>query len=309
MSDANVLASSQAQVAVIKAMVTRMFGGSDVPPSLAETRAGYDAWGLAYPLPEGSTCEAMSLGGVPTDKIVVPGGDATTALLYFHGGGYGIGSAKSHRHLVGQLCQASGLTGYNVDYRLAPEVVFPGAVDDGLAAYRGLLALGIAPAKIIIAGDSAGGGLTLATALAIKAAGLPQPAGLFPISPWANLTQTGVSYDVMAEADFICTKPALQNWADMYSAGVDATNPLISPIFGNFSGLAAMLIHVGSAEVLLSDAVKVAEKAGLAGVPVELFIAPDMPHVFHYMWAQLDMGRSAIIDAGAWMKARLALKP
>lgn len=299
-------ATNKVEVAAIRALVTSMFGADDAPPTLAQTRAGYDAWGLAYPLPDGATCQRISLGGVPTDKIVLVDSDPTTALLYFHGGGYGIGSAQSHRHLVGQLCAASGLVGYNVDYRLAPEVVFPGAVDDAVAAYRGLLAAGIAPDKIIIAGDSAGGGLTLATALAIKAADLPQPAGLFPISPWANLTQTGASYDAMAEVDFICTKPALQNWADMYAAGADPTNPLLSPVFGDFTDIAPILIHVGSAEVLLSDAVKVAEVAGLAGVRVQLFIAPEMPHVFHYMWAQLTMGRRAIVEAGDWMKTQIA---
>jgi epsilon-lactone hydrolase len=300
------LAKNQSEVASVRAMVGQMFAADGGSPSLADMRAGYDAWGLAFPLPEGGTCEAITLGGVPTDRIVLPDSDHTQALLYFHGGGYGIGSAKSHRHLVGQLCNASGFVGYNVDYRLAPEVAFPGAVDDALAAYRGLLEQGIAPRNIIIAGDSAGGGLTLACALAIKAAGLPQPAGLFPISPWANLTQTGSSYELKADLDFICNKPDLQNWADLYLAGGDATNPLVSPVYGDFTGIATMLIHVGSAEVLLSDALKIAEVAGLADVSVELFIAPDMPHVFHYMWAQLTLGRSAIVDAGAWMKARVS---
>jgi epsilon-lactone hydrolase len=299
------LTRNQTEVAAVKAMVTAMFAASDAPPSLAASRAGYDAWGLAFPLPEGGTCEQITLSGVPTDKIVLPDSDTSTALLYFHGGGYGIGSAQSHRHLVGQLCKASGLVGYNVNYRLAPETIFPGAVDDAVAAYRGLLAAGIAATKIIIAGDSAGGGLTLACALAIKAAGLPQPAGLFPISPWANLTQTGLSYERMAERDFICDKVGLQNWADAYLGAADPKNPLASPIFGNFEGVAPMLIHVGSAEALLSDALEIAEVAGLAGVSVDLVIAPDMPHVFHYMWAQITLARGAIVDAGAWMRARL----
>jgi epsilon-lactone hydrolase len=299
------LVRNQIEVAGVRAMVGQMFAADGGPPSLADIRAGYDAWGLAFPLPTGGTCEASMLGGVPTDKIVLPDSDHAKALLYFHGGGYGIGSAKSHRHLVGQLCHASGFVGYNVDYRLAPEVVFPGAVDDALAAYRALLDQGIAPGKIIIAGDSAGGGLTLACALTIKAAGLPQPAGLFPISPWANLNQTGLSYDLMADRDFICNKADLQNWADQYLAGGDPKNPLASPIYGDFTGIAPMLIHVGSAEVLLSDALEIAEIAGLAGVSVELVIAPDMPHVFHYMWAQLTLGRSAIVDAGTWMRARV----
>jgi epsilon-lactone hydrolase len=294
-----------AQVKVVRDMLIAMMGTADAQPSLQARRAGYDAWGLAFPLPEAATCAAITLGGVPVEKISVADCDAATALLYFHGGGYGIGSAKSHRHLVGQLCAASGLVGYNVDYRLAPETVFPGAVDDALATYRALLDQGIDPAKIIIAGDSAGGGLTVACALAIRGASLPQPAGLFVISPWVNLIQAGGSYEHKADVDFICTKAALQEWADMYLAGANPENPLASPVWGDFDSIAPMLIHVGSEEILLSDSVGLAHQAGIGGVDVELMIAPDMPHVWHYMWAQVDAGKVAIAQAGAWIKARL----
>ena len=298
-------ATNQAQVKAVRDMLTAMMTSADSEPTMEARRAGYDAWGMAFPLPEGSTCDDTTLGGVAAEKIVVKDADAKTALLYLHGGGYGIGSAKSHRHLAGQLCAASGLVGYNVDYRLAPEAVFPAAVDDALASYRALLNSGISSDHIVIAGDSAGGGLTLACALAIKGAELPQPAGLFAISPWANLTQTGASYGVKAEADFICTKPALDDWARHYVAGADPKNPLASPIFGDLSGLAPLLIHVGSEEVLLSDSIALAHAAGLAQVDVSLFIAPDMPHVFHYMWAQIGAAGVAISEAGAWMKARV----
>jgi epsilon-lactone hydrolase len=298
-------AANVAQVKVIRDMLMAMMSAADGKPTLEARRTGYDNWGLAFPLPAGARCEAILLGGVSADKITVLGSDATTALMYLHGGGYGIGSAKSHRHLVGQLCAASGLVGYNIDYRLAPETVFPGAVDDALSAYRGLLDTGISPDKIIIAGDSAGGGLTMACALAINGAGLPQPAGLFVMSPWVNLTQSGTSYEAKAEADFICNRQDLQDWADAYLAGSEATNPLASPVYGDLAGLAPLLIHVGSEEVLLSDSVKLAEVAGLAGVDVNLVVAPDMPHVWHYMYAQVDAGHVAIAEAGAWMEARL----
>jgi epsilon-lactone hydrolase len=299
-------ATNIAQVKVIADMLTAMMSNADAQPSLEARRAAYDAWGLAYPLPEGAICELAMLAGVPADKIVVRGADAHTALLYLHGGGYGIGSAQSHRHLVGQLCDGTGLVGYNVDYRLAPETPFPGAVDDALAAYRALLDLGFAPDKIIIAGDSAGGGLTMACALAIKGAGLPQPAGLFVMSPWANLTQIGSSYEAKADVDFIVTKAALDEWANLYLRDADPKNPLASPVFGELSGLAPLLIHVGSEEVLLSDSLELAHRAGLARADVTLIIAPDMPHVFHYMWANVDAGKRAIVDACTWMKARLA---
>ncbi len=299
-------ATNIAQVKVIRDMLTAMMGAADAQPTLEARRAGYNTWGLAFPLPDGTICETEQLGGVPCDKILVPGANPASALLYLHGGGYGIGSAQSHRHLVGQLCAASNLIGYNLDYRLAPETVFPGAVDDALGAYRAMLAQGFAPEKIIIAGDSAGGGLTLACALAIKGAGLPQPAGLFAISPWTNLTQVGESYQSKADVDFICTKPALQDWADAYLNGADAINPLASPLFGDFTGVAPILIHVGSEEVLLSDSIAVTQAAGLAQVDVQLVIGADMPHVWHYMWAQVDAAKVAIAKAGGWMKARVA---
>lgn len=297
-------ATNQAQVNAVRDMLVALMTSADAQPTIEARRAGYDSWGLAMPMPEGFRCDALQLGGVPFEKITLLKSDPESALLYFHGGGYGIGSAKSHRHLVGQLCEASGLVGYNVDYRLAPETVFPGAVDDSLACYRALLDQGISPAKIIISGDSAGGGLTVACALAIKAAGLPQPAGLFVMSPWVNLTQVGESYHHKADADFICTKAALQDWAELYLAGADPRSPLASPVFGEFDGIAPMLINVGSEEVLLSDSVGLAHQAGIGKVDVTLVIAPNMPHVYHYMWAQLDAARIAIGEAGAWMKAR-----
>jgi epsilon-lactone hydrolase len=305
MSQSQTRDQTLAQIAAIKALIENRFESEGRQLSLAEIRANYDAWGNALPLPEGATWEAITYQQVRVEKITCANSAPDSALIYLHGGGYGIGSALSHRHLVGQLCAASGLTGYNVDYRLAPETPFPGAVKDALSAYQGVIASGIAPEKIIIAGDSAGGGLTLATALAIKAAGLPQPAGYFPISPWANLTQSGGSYQVKAQADFIVTKPALDDWAKAYVAGGDARDPLVSPVYGDFDGIAPILIHVGSEEVLLSDATRVAEVAGLAGVDVTLVIAPDMPHVWHYMWSALGPAQTAIADAGAWMQARV----
>jgi epsilon-lactone hydrolase len=295
-----------AQVKAIADLLVAMTSEANAQPTIAQQRAAYDAWGLAYPLPEGASCEAISLGGVPADKIVTTNAQADRALLYLHGGGYGIGSAQSHRHLVGQLCEKSGMVGYNVDYRLAPETAFPGAVDDALAAYRGVLALGIAPDKIIIAGDSAGGGLTMACGLAIKDAGLPQPAGYHVMSPWADLSQTGVSYGAKADVDFIVTKTALDGWADAYLKGQNPKAPLASPVYGDLAGLAPVYIQVGSEEVLLSDSIALASACGLAQVDVTLIIAPDMPHVYPYMWASVDEGTLAIVAAGKWMKDRCA---
>lgn len=274
-------------------------------PPLEEMRAAYDAWGEANPAPDGARVEPLKLGGVPGVMVMPKGAHARRALLYLHGGGYGIGSSKSHAHMAGRLGEAAGVRACVMDYRLAPEARFPAAVDDAVAAYRALLEDGAAGADIIIAGDSAGGGLTVATALALKAKGLPQPAGLFCISPWADLSQTGASYAAMAGDDLIVSREDLDNWATLYLDGASLADPLASPVHGDFTGLAPLLIHVGSDEVLLSDSIRLAERAGLARVPVTLTVAPEMPHVWHFMWAQLTAAREAIADAGAWMKARL----
>jgi acetyl esterase/lipase len=188
---------------------------------------------------------------------------------------------------------------------LAPETPFPGALDDAVAAYQAITSQGVLPSRVIIAGDSAGGGLSVATALALKAKGLPQPAGVFVMSPWSDLSQRGESYRAKAESDLIVTKPALDRWASAYLANRDADNPLASPVHGELDGLAPLLIQVGSEEVLLSDSTKLAERAGLAGVDVRLQIAPGMPHVWHYLWPALSSARAAIGAAGGWMKARV----
>jgi acetyl esterase/lipase len=268
-------------------------------------RARYEAWGLSNPLPEGAGVESVTLGGVAALKIATPQARADAALLYLHGGGYAIGSAAGHRHVAGGLGAAAGIVAYSLDYRLAPEHPYPAAVDDAVAAYSALLAQGIAPERIVVAGDSAGGGLTLARALAVRDRDLPQPAGLFCISPWADLTQTGKSYQVGATRDLLVTRDALDAWSAIYAVEHDRTSPLISPALGDFTGLAPILIHVGADEVLLSDSIKVAEAAGFANVPVTLVVASDMQHVWHFMSGMLSHARAAITEAGVWIKARI----
>ncbi|MGL4541256.1 MAG: alpha/beta hydrolase [Polymorphobacter sp.] len=286
----------------VRAMLQQFAEGPRLPD--ADMRLAYEQMGLAHPLPVGTEMQAVTLGGVAAEKIMPPGAAEDSALLYLHGGGYVIGSAASHRHLVAALAYAGGMTGYGLDYALAPEARFPAAVDDALAAYRDLLRSGIAAGRIIIAGDSAGGGLTLATALAIRAAELPQPAGLFVISPWADLTQSGETIETMAPVDLICSKAELDRMAGLY-CGSDTRNPLASPLAGELDGLAPLLIHVGSDEILLSDALRLTERAGLARVPVRLMIAPHMPHVWHFFTSELSAARTAIAGAGAWMREHL----
>ena len=297
---------SQAEVAAVRVQVQTMADQLREPPNIAKLRLDYDAMGQLYPMAEGVQVTAVTLNGVSAEKLTGPDASGHATLLYLHGGGYVIGSPRSHSHLVAQFVANSGLTAYSADYRLAPEHAFPAAIDDAVLAYRALLDQGIPAAKIIIAGDSAGGGLTMATAVKLKAEGLPQPAGLFVISPWANLQQEGASYAAKAEADFIVDQASLDRWATAYLNGASAKEPLASPVLADLSGLAPILIHVGSEEVLLADSLRLAEAAGLALVDVTLKIVPLMPHVFHYMWPQVTAARIAIGEAVAWMRARTA---
>jgi epsilon-lactone hydrolase len=297
---------SQAEVAAVRVQVQAMADQLREPPNVAKLRLDYDAMGQLYPLAEGVRVSAVTLNGVSAEKHTGADETGQATLLYLHGGGYVIGSPKSHSHLVAQFVAATGMTAYSADYRLAPEHAFPAAIDDAVLAYRALLDQGIPASKIIISGDSAGGGLTMATAVRLKAESLPQPAGLFVISPWANLQQEGPSYASKAEADFIVDKASLDRWAAAYLSDASAQDAMASPVLADLSGLAPILIHVGSEEVLLADSLRLAEAAGLALVDVTLKIVPHMPHVFHYMWPQVTAARIAIGEAAAWMQARTA---
>jgi len=224
-------------------------------------------------------CEAVSAGGVPAEWIVPPGAAGDRVILYLHGGGYVMGSINTHRAMIARIARASEAKALALNYRMAPEDPFPTAVDDATAAYRWLLAQGYKPGKIVISGDSAGGGLTLATLLALRDAGTPLPAAAVPISPWADLEGTGASVETRAAADPMVDKAGLLRMAGMYAGDSDPKNPLISPIYGDYKGLPPMLIQVGDAEILLDDATRVAERARSAGVKVELEAWPDMFHV------------------------------
>jgi len=291
------------EIQELRALLATMMSATGENPDLATTRAAYDGWGAAMPLPEGTTVSEVTLAHCNADLVTVPGADPKRALLYLHGGGYAIGSNLSHRHLAAQLGKEAGCAALVVNYRLAPEAPFPAAVDDAVAGFIWLQTTGYGAGHIAIAGDSAGGGLTVATALALKERGLPQPGALFCISPWANLTQAGTSYSAKAGIDPMVTKEALDAWSALYAAGTDPKNPLISPNLGDMTGIAPLLIHVGEDEVLLSDSTALAEAAGLAGVSVTLKIAPKMVHVWHFFHGMLSDARAANAEAGAWIKA------
>ncbi|HVN00778.1 MAG TPA: alpha/beta hydrolase [Caulobacteraceae bacterium] len=274
-------------------------------PTWPERRAMIDGLGAIAPPPENCHIEPLKLGGVAAEKITPKGADASRTIFYLHGGGYCIGGCVSHRTMVAKMAEAAGATAYTIDYRLAPEHRFPAAVDDALAAWRAFISAGGNAARTVIAGDSAGGGLTVALAVAARDAGLPAAAGLHCISPWANLTNTGPAYQAKAETDFIITQAGIDDFKVNYLApGQDPKAPLASPVFANLAGLPPMLIQVGSEEVLMSDATLLAERAGIARVDVTLRIWPDMIHIWPF-FPQLSAGARAMAESTAWIKTRV----
>jgi epsilon-lactone hydrolase len=225
-------------------------------------------------------------------------------ILYLHGGGYYFCSPQSHRSLVFALARRADARIFSLDYRLAPEHRFPGALDDSLAAYRQLLADGVAAESIVIAGDSAGGGLALATLLALRDAGDPLPSGAVLFSPWTDLAATGASLTSNDGRDPMFYGAAIARAAKVYLGedGANATNPYASPVYGRFEGLPPLCIQVGSTEVLLDDATRVAERARAAGVSVDLEVWPKMPHVFQMFAPFVPEANRALDHAAAFIR-------
>jgi len=260
----------------------------------------------AQPLPAEVTVTAAALGGVPTAEVTVDGIDPRYVVLYFHGGVYVMGDAFLAAELASQVGRRTDAKVVSVDYRLAPEHPYPAAVDDALAAYEALLDSGIAPSDIALAGESAGGGLAVATLVNARDHGLPLPAAAFVMSPYADLTLAGTTIETKREVDPLLSREALEARVTDYTAGQDAALGLISPIFADLSGLPPLIIQAGSHELLLDDALRLARQAATADVEVSLDITPGVPHVFQAYHAILDEGAAALDRAGQLLSAHLA---
>jgi monoterpene epsilon-lactone hydrolase len=246
--------------------------------------------------------EALQIGDIYTEWIAQPDADEQHVILFFHGGGYVSGSVAIHKLLCVSLARATGMRMLLPEYRLAPENPFPAALEDALSAYRWLLAQGFKPAEIIIAGDSAGGGLALATTLALRDAGEVLPVAVVCLSPWADLTLTGESYRTKAKADPILSTKKLHHWASSYTDENNLSNPLVSPVYADFHDFPPLLIQVGSEEIMLDDALRVAEKAKAAGVGVTLKVWLGMWHVWHATGTWLPESREALAEIGQFVR-------
>jgi len=260
----------------------------------------------AQPLPAGVTVTAGALGGVPTAEVTIDGIERRHVVLYFHAGVYVLGDAFQSAGLASEVGRRTRAKVISVDYRLAPEDPYPAAVDDALAAYEALLQGGTAPSDIALAGESAGGGLAVATLVNARDHGLPLPAAAFVMSPYADLTLAGTTMQTKREVDPLLSPDALRSRVPEYTAGQDAALGLISPIFADLSGLPPLIIQAGSHEVLLDDAVRLARQAATADVEVTLDITPQVPHVFQAYYAILDEGAAALDRAGELLSAHLA---
>jgi len=274
--------------------------------SVEEARAGFEQVASMFPVDADIKREAVSAGGIKAEWVSAPDADAGRAVLYLHGGGYVIGSINTHRSLAARLSRASGARVLVIDYRLAPEHPHPAAVDDAVAAYRWMLAHGLKPARITVAGDSAGGGLTVATLLAIRDAKLPLPGAGACLSPWVDLEGIGESMTTKAGVDPIVQKTGLLQMAAAYLGGKEPRTPLAAPLYADLSGLPPLLIQVGTAETLLDDASRLAERARKAGVTVSYEPWESMIHVWHLFAPMLDEGQQAIDRVGEFVRKQAA---
>ena len=270
-------------------------------PTAQEMRAGFALMASMIPVPAGAKSEQLDAGGVPAEWVEMPGAVPGRTLLYLHGGGYVVGSPHTHRSLVARIAAATKARCLVIDYRLAPEHPFPAAVDDAVAAYRWLLARGQERARLVVAGDSAGGGLTLATLLALRDSGGPLPAAGVCLSPWTDLEGTGDSASDPSVGDPMIDVDGLRASGHDYLGGADPTHPLAAPLHADYRGLPPLLIQVGTREVLLDDSTRVAAKAKAAGVDVTLERGEGLIHVWQFFGPDVPESVSAIARIGEFV--------
>ncbi len=281
-------------------------------------RDTFGSWGADKPLDEmrreweelflvpsaEAQSERVSAGGVEAEWITAPGASTDRVLLYLHGGGYLLGSVRSHWDLIARLSAASGCRALGLDYRLSPEHPFPAPVEDATAAYRWLLEQGIRPQRIAVAGDSAGGGLTAATLVALRDAGTELPAAGVMLSPWVDLEGEGESMRTREELDPMVKRPLIMAMAETYLAGADPRAPLAAPLHAKLEGLPPLLIQVGDHETLLDDATRFAAKARAAGVDVTLEPWDEMFHVFQ-LFNDLPEAAQAVQVIGTFLRKHM----
>jgi acetyl esterase/lipase len=291
-----------AEIAALRAILA----AKPRPAGFPQRRQRIEEVGAHWPVAPDIALTPARIGPCAAEWSLAPGADPARVMLFLHGGGYCSGSLVSHRRLATEAGRAAGMRALALDYRLAPEHPFPAALEDARAAWDFLRAAGIAPGAMALAGDSAGGGLSLALAAQLRDAGEPGPGALWLLSPWTDLTVSGASIAAKDAEDPLCHRAYLEELGAAYRGGTDARDPRVSPLFAAQARLPPTLIQVGSAETLLDDSVRLAGALGAAAVPVRLEIWPHMIHAFPLWNAGLDAGRRALANGGAWLRGVLA---
>jgi monoterpene epsilon-lactone hydrolase len=288
-------------------MVLQMLVGNPLAGErpAAEMRAGLEAMAGTFALEPDVRVERLIVGDMAAEWIASPGVADERVVLYLHGGGYVVGSLNTHRDLAARLGKAAGSRVLAIDYRLAPEHPHPCAVEDAVRAYRWSLDQGIAASHLAIAGDSAGGGLTIATLVALRDRGIALPAGAVCFSPWVDLEGTGDSMRTNLD-DPMLDKALILHFAHFYLGATDPRTPLAAPLYADLHGLPPLLVQASRHECLLDDAVRIVERARAAGVDAELQLTDEVPHVWQIFASILPEAREAIDRAGAFLRRRLA---
>lgn len=282
---------------ILRKLPLRML--ANTPVGLQRSRM--DRWGWLFINPRGVTTETIWVGPLESDWVYPPQADPGRVVLYLHGGGYMTGSRGTHRSLAAEVAVAGRAHTLLIEYRLSPENTFPGALQDALFAYRWLLERGTDPAKLSVAGDSAGGGLSMALLLTLRDHGLPMPASAVLFSPWTDLAGTGSSYLRLVDADPMLSPGALDEMAAAYAGKEDLRHPLISPLYADLSGLPPILIQVGGNEILLDDSIRLADAIRRHGGQARLQLFPFMWHVFQFFGGWMRESRQAVQDAGDFL--------
>jgi epsilon-lactone hydrolase len=296
------VALGQHEIAPIRALL----GAKPRPIGWSERRQRLDEVGSVWPVADDVSLEPVNCDGVPGEWSLAPGSDTGRMLMFFHGGGYCSGSILSHRRMVTEAGRAARMRTLAIGYRLAPEHPYPAAHEDAMRAWRFVRGQGIRADHIAVGGDSAGGNLSITLINSLRTADEPLPACAWLISPWTDLTMSGTTLDTKDAVDPIIHKGYLRELADAYvPAAVDRKDPLISPLFADLRGFPPTLIQVGSAETLLSDAVRFAAAAGSADIDVTLEIWPHMIHAWPLWNAGLEDGRRALANAGKFIRAHV----
>jgi len=278
---------------------------SDKNATLQQRRVILEDGARNLPMPPNVEVKQTTVGNIAAEWLRPVGTTDNRAVLYLHGGAYTMGSCTTHRALASRIAIASQTPALLPEFRLAPEYPFPAALEDGVAIYRWLIEQGISPQKMVVAGDSSGGGLAIALTVLLRDKDVPLPAAITCLSPWADLELTGESLTTRAQVDPMCSLEESQYHAVHYIGKHDARAPLVSPIYADLHGLPPILIQVGDREILLSDAIRLTECARKDGVDAELEVWDGMWHVWHLFARYVPEGQRAIDKIGAFIRKYL----